>query len=268
MIRLRFVPLLVLPLLGSCADGGSRGTGITTAQGNVTSVVVASRPAAAPASLVARVMGWFRFPREASANGNVGGIQVVVEGSDFAGVTDPNGLFSVQGNFGGPTVLRFLRPQDGLDIRLFIDPPAGAILTLNDVQLDRGGARTARRDIDFEGFVVGTRCPEERVTTVSRFRPDDGNSYVVRVGGAALRDERGNPVSCASLAGGEALRTAGIVNDDGTIGAFDARVRSGNSGSGGGDPSEPSEPDDTSGPDDVSESEELEDGGPEDADDR
>ena len=264
-MRLRFVPFLILLLLGSCADGGSRGTGITTAQGNVVSVVVATRPPSVPKTFLARAIDLLRIPREASADGNLGGIQVFVDGSEFAGVTDPNGLFSVQGGFGGPTVLRFFRPQDGLDARLVIDPPAGATLTLSDVRLDRGQARPARRDIDFDGLVVGTRCPEERVTTVSRFRPGDGNSYVVRVGGSALRDERGNPVSCTSLVGGETLRTAGIVNDDGTIGAYEARVRE--SESHGGNPSGPSEPDDPDDPDDVSESEEPDVSAPDDGDD-
>ncbi|MGH7858757.1 MAG: hypothetical protein ACREQY_15635, partial [Candidatus Binatia bacterium] len=153
------IPLILL--LSSCAgDGGGRGSGVSTVQGNITRVIMASgRPAVAP-SFLRRLADALSFPTVATARNEIEDIRVIVEGTDFEGVTDPNGFFTVVGMFGGPVAVVFQRPDDGVTARAAIRIPAGGTLTLNDVEIDnrRGEAEPESQAIAFEGLVKDTQC--------------------------------------------------------------------------------------------------------------
>jgi hypothetical protein len=170
----------------------------------------------------------------ADADSGVGGIVVEIEGTPFQTRTDPNGLFSVGGDYAGPVRVLFERSEDGLRGRIAVNVPAGGTLTLNDVEIDtpREQATARRQDVGFDGLVESTDCSRSVAVFVSRFRPDDGNRYTVRLGESALRDSRGNRLSCSDLRGGDRVLVQGIVNDDGTIGAVDAEKRETSGGSG------------------------------------
>jgi membrane-associated protease RseP (regulator of RpoE activity) len=228
MNRTRTALALVLAL-AACAgeDGGSRGTGISTVQGNVIAVRTAARPDPETRNWIAWLHELAPGAATAEADGGVGGILVRIEGTPFQGRTDPNGLFSVGGDYAGPVSVLFQRPEDGLRGRIAVNVPAGGTLTLNDVEIDtpREQARARRQDLGFDGLVESTDCPRNAAAFVSRFRPDDGNRYTVHLGDSALHDSRGNRLSCSDLRAGDWVRVRGIVNDDGTIGAVDAEKR-------------------------------------------
>lgn len=264
--------LLALALaLAACADGGSRGTGITTAQGNVAFVRSATRLERSPQSLLARLRDLLAGPRVATAQSAVEGITVRVEGTPLSGVTDTNGFFVLGGDFSGPVILLFQRPSDGTTARIGVSIPAGGVLTLVNLEVDgrSGRANAEREDLSFHGVVLATNCPSETADVVSRLRPQ-GESYTVRLGGSALRDSQGAPLPCTALQGGTGVRVAGVVNRDGTISAVEARVENESSGSGegGGDDdgaSDDDEREDISPPNGDGEEEEDEtddDGGP------
>src|SRR5262245_62528024 len=91
--------ILTVAALASCAEGGSRGSGISTAiRGNVQRVQSASllRSQAASPGLLARVRDIWDIDATAHARSPVEGIAVVIEGTDIRGQTDANGDFSVR----------------------------------------------------------------------------------------------------------------------------------------------------------------------------
>lgn len=239
--------LCLLVALGSCGlDGGSSGTGITTAQGNIVSVQVAHVPRKSTGgvgTLFAALRAIVEIPTVASAGSGVEDIRVSIEGTNFTTRTDANGLFSVRGSFAGPLGLIFQRPDDGLNARIVVSVPAGGTLTLNNVRVDGQMSQTTvdSQVLDFKGLVAGTNCPGDTIALVSQQRPDDGNSFTVRVRGSNLRDSQGNSVGCQDLHGAERVSCRGVVSQrDGSIGGAEVDVeedsgrdgQDGNSGSG------------------------------------
>src|SRR5690349_6629956 len=84
--RAMLLPLLAL--LGACAEGGIRGSGISTSVvGNVASV--------------------------AGSPGGLAGIRVAVVGSGVSAKTDRDGNFSLVGPFDGLATVRFAPPGGG-----------------------------------------------------------------------------------------------------------------------------------------------------------
>jgi hypothetical protein len=199
-------------LLCSCAsDGGSSGTGITTAEGNVVSVLRAAA-AMSPA------------PRDVRLDEALGGIRVSVEGTDIAGETDSSGAFRVRGDYDSEVTLLFARAQDGLAARLAVNVPAGGTLTLVDVALDAasGTAQPQHQGVDFDGTIVAVDCAAGELQLVSQQRPDDGDHYVVLLASSTVVDAMGADVPCARLTPGEDAHVVGAVEPDGSFG--DARV--------------------------------------------
>jgi len=194
--RFPFVLSLALALSLAACDGGSRGSGITTAEGNVESLQAAETAA------------------------GVSGIRVAVEGTDVADETDAAGSFSLRGRFEGDVVIRFALPNGGA-ARIPVNAPAGGLLTLERVHLDAdsGQASAASQSVVFEALVVGVDCDGSELELVSRHRSAvDTDVYDVRLEDSSIRDAAGSSLSCADLHAGDALDLSGSVNEDGTFG--------------------------------------------------
>jgi hypothetical protein len=191
--------LLSIVVLGSCAEGGSRGSGIgTLVEGNVVSV-----------------------ESDASASQGIEGIRVAIEDTDAHGRTDAAGRFSLRGSFGGSVSLAFELAEDGATARIAINVPDGGTLTLNDVRIHaRSGEATAdRQDVDFEGIVTDIDCAASTIVMVStRQAPSDSDTYTVRLDTSTLLDANGAVLGCGDLRGGERATVQGTVNPDETFG--------------------------------------------------
>ncbi|HSD09364.1 MAG TPA: hypothetical protein VLF14_00140 [Candidatus Binatia bacterium] len=227
MKSIRSTALLSLVLaLGAC-EGGSRGSGITTVQGNVESVEAAFRDSPRRRSEFAWLTRLLAAEGTADADGALEGIRVSVEGSSIADDTDVNGFFSLRGHFEGDVAIRFERPIDEASARMAVNVPAAGMLTLNNVTIDgRNGEATAESaDVAFDGLVASADCSAETLGLVS----SEGSStetdvYVVDLDTSSLHDAKGTPVACEELTVGEAARLAGSVNADGTFGNADIEV--------------------------------------------
>ena len=205
-------------------DGGSRGSGITTAEGNVASVQSAERHAAPAATKLARWRAWMPAAAVAHAQAALEGIRVFVDGTPFTTETDAEGVFHLSGRFDGEVVIRFQRTGDTTPAAILVNAPAGGTLTLNDVEVnEQSGVASARsQQVVFEGLVADPRCPEQRVTMVSRHRgPTDTDVYTVRLDTSSLHDAKGTPLTCESLVEGDLLRVVAEVDSDGTFGHGD-----------------------------------------------
>jgi len=215
-----------LVLLMAGCDGGSRGSGITTAQGNVDSVQTAQRGggSAAKPTALARLRALLPVFATAHAQAGVEGIRVFVEGTSVADETDADGSFVLRGEFDGVVVIRFQRAADAPSAAIAVNAPAGGTLTLNDVRIDeRSGEATAQtQGVVFDGLVSDASCSTQTVHMVSRHRsPTDTDVYTVRLATSSLHDVQGEPVPCEALVEGDLLRLQGTVNDDGTFGNAD-----------------------------------------------
>ncbi|MGH7819350.1 MAG: hypothetical protein ACREQ9_06235, partial [Candidatus Binatia bacterium] len=222
----RAILLVTLLALASCAgDGGGRGSGVSTVQGNVARVIAAS---AAPArsSFLAHLGELFSFPSVARARNEVEGIRVMVEGSDAEGLSDANGFFIVVGDFGGSVGLVFQRPEDGLTARTGVRIPPGGTLSMNNVEIDnrRGEVEVESQSVAFEGVVKETDCESERMDIASRPGTEDEEVFITRIDDEVLHDEEGRPVACEDAEAGTAIEVEGIVEEDGTVVATEAEV--------------------------------------------
>ena len=190
--------LLSMVALGSCAEGGSRGSGIgTLVEGNVTSVATDAGSA------------------------DVGGIRVAIEDTGEHGRTDANGRFSLRGSFGGSVNLAFELPEGGATARIAINVPDAGTLTLNDVRIDTrtGDVAADSQDVDFEGLVVETDCDAPTITMLSTHQAaSDTDQYTVRLDTSSLLDANGAVLGCGDLRGGERATVQGTVNPDETFG--------------------------------------------------
>ena len=206
-------------IAGACAsDGGSSGTGITTAQGNIASAQAASlrQPRSDRRTVFARWLEYVLPETTAVADAGVGGITVTVGGTGISTATDPSGSFRLQGDFAGSFELLFTRAEDGLTASLEMSEPRGGTLTLADVHLDgpSGKASADRRMVDFEGVIVQTDCSQGTIQVVSRAAPDDGNRYTIHLANSPVTDDQGRSLSCGDLKVGSAIHARGDVRDD------------------------------------------------------
>jgi hypothetical protein len=219
--RIALVLSFILALAG--CDGGSRGSGITTAEGTVESIQLALLgPSHAPA-----LGGWATFRRwmtlegRAEAQAGVAGIRVLVEGTSIEDETNAEGAFSLRGNFQGDVVIRFELPMTGAIASIAVNVPAGGVLTLDRVHIDaRSDQATAQRQgVVFDGLVAGTDCAGSTLQLVSsQARATDTDVYDVRLEGSSIRAANGSPLPCQALRVGDPVRLQGTVNDDGTFG--------------------------------------------------
>jgi hypothetical protein len=223
-------PAAMLPLilaLAACAsEGGSRGSGISTAvTGNVDMVQTAAWPhrrrAANPGAL-ATLRELVAVEKIARARTVLEGITVAVEETNVHGQTDASGHFALQGNFEGHVNLLFQLPDAGGNARLAINVPAGGTLILNNVHVDTaaGEAVAETQGVDFDGIIVAIDCDGLTLTLVSVQRsPGDTDQYTVRLDTSSLQDMHGNTLECVDLRNGEQAALQGRVNpDDGTFG--------------------------------------------------
>lgn len=220
-------PVALLPILTlwACAEGGTRGSGIsTTVAGNVAVIQTTALPRRARSGslgFLAELREFFRIETVARARTAIEGIHVAIEGTDVQGQTDANGSFSLQGDFHGHVNVVFQPPDDGGPARLAIDVPAAGTLTLHNVRLDtaRGEAVPETQDVDFEGIITDIDCQGFTLTLVSaQDNPPDTDQYVLRLDTSSLLDAEGNPLSCGDLRGGDQATVRGTVNPDGTFG--------------------------------------------------
>jgi hypothetical protein len=223
--RALLLPCILMLGCSSCAmDGGSRGSGISTTQGNVDSVEMAAMltPHRGSAeTLLAALRRSLWMESVASARTEFEGIVVTVEGTSATGETDANGVFSIRGDFEGQLSLLFQRADDGLSARIAVNIPAGGTLTLNNVRIDNpsGQAMAESQAVDFEGLITQIDCSGDTLTMVSTQRsPTDTDTYTVRPNTSSLEDARGDPIDCQSLQDGQQVHVTGSVNEDGTIG--------------------------------------------------
>jgi len=212
------IGLLLFLALASCAsEGGSRGSGISTAVlGNVASVQSAA--AAAPA---ARLGAALTLAAPAYAQGAVEGIRVTVEGTAAEAETDENGRFSLTGDFEGRLILVFQLADDAAAATVPINVPAAGTLTLNNVIVDTrtGEASAERQDVSFEGIVTSANCQNLTLAMMSvQQSPTDVDLYSVQLDTSTVEDAQGNVLRCEDLYGGARALLQGTVNTDGSFG--------------------------------------------------
>jgi hypothetical protein len=194
--RMMLLPLLLV--LSACAEGGGRGSGISTfVLGNVASV----QPAGMPTDRA--------------------GIVVSVEGTTVADETNESGGFALRGAFDGMVTLVFALPDDGGEARLAVNVPAGGTLTLSNVDVDaqQGVAVPETAAVDFTGAITAAYCSTG--TLVMQSSPtigDDVDRYLVDLTTSSLQNTHGQPVPCSAVQIGQRASVQGLVNDDGTFG--------------------------------------------------
>jgi Carboxypeptidase regulatory-like domain len=224
-MRVWRLPAMALGLtlaVTSCAGGGgSTGTGVsglTTAQGNVSSVQTSRAASRDPRILLARLLDTLAPVRVADALSGVANVTVRIEGTALSTTSDANGSFMLRGDFGGPITLIF-EQAGGSPTRLRVSVPTGGTLTLTDVDLDErsGAAVAASRNLEFDGVVTAANCAASALDMVSEATPNDGNHYPVNVQSATLRDASGMPIACGDLSAGDVLAVQGLVRDDGGV---------------------------------------------------
>jgi hypothetical protein len=219
--------LLPILALWACAEGGIRGSGISTVvEGNVASVQPVARlgtPDTASPGLLAGLREFLANEAENVAHAQTGleGIRVTVEGTRARGLTDANGHFSVHGRFEGPVSVVFEPPGDGGSARLVTSVPGGGTVTLTNVSLDteQGQAIAETQDVDFDGTISEANCADLTLTMVSvYYTGGDRGRYTLQLDTSSLEDTHGNALTCEDLQGGEHAMVRGMVNPDLTFG--------------------------------------------------
>jgi hypothetical protein len=225
MNRRRAALLSLLLALSACAEGGTRGSGIsTTVQGNVVMVQTATLSPPRPlrsSALLAGLQELFALEHAAGAGSAIQGISVDVEGWSGKDQTDAMGRFALHGPFDGFVTVVFQVPDDGGSARITVNVPAGGMLTLNNVRLDTqdGTASADTQAVDFEGIITETDCRALTVAMVSsQSSTTDSDHYTLRLDTSVVHDSQGNTLSCEDLRAGERATVQGAVNPDGTFG--------------------------------------------------
>ncbi len=225
MNRITAALLALFCILGGCAEGGSRGSGISTAvEGNVASVQIASLPPAprgATPTRLGTLHDLLAVEGVARAGTDLEGIEVSLEGTAFQAPTDAEGRFSLHGNFEGDATLVFQRPAGNLLARLPINVPAAGTLTLTNVHIDaaQGEASPESQSAQFEGVITAIDCGASTMSMRSvQQSPTDLDLYTIRLDTSVVRDSRGNVLSCSDLQNGQQALVQAQVNTDGSFG--------------------------------------------------
>jgi len=222
-MRWRALMLLGLAaMLGACGsiDGGSSGTGITTAEGNIVKVV-----ADAAASLSSANSGTDAHAGlgmvMAEAPAALAGIEVAVEGTSSSASTDESGNFQIRGRLPAVFTLVFSRSDVGPLARLTVTIPGGGTLTLNDVTIvaSQQSATPVSQDADFHCTIAQTDCAAGTMSFVNAGAPySDGGQYVLVLAGSSIQTAMGAPVACAELQPGDYATVRGQAFPDLTFG--------------------------------------------------
>jgi hypothetical protein len=219
--------LAVILAFGGCAEGGSRGSGISTAVlGNVVRVqTAASRdPSSGEAPRVmAQLRAFFASQVESveGAPADLEGITVAVEGTGIHGETDANGDFSVAGDFEGMISLVFELPNGGGQARIALNVPAAGTLTLTNVVIDTEAEQAVAetQEVDFDAIITAIDCDALiLILASSQEVSDDDDDYTLRLDTSSVRDSSGTPVPCGNLRSGDRASVRGLVEPDGTFG--------------------------------------------------
>lgn len=199
-------------------DGGSSGTGITTAEGNVVNVVAS---AAAHAAAVESMAGAAMAQSPAAAGtGDLAGIDVAVEGTSLDATTDGSGAFSLRGPLPGVFTLVFSRPGGETLGRITVTIPGGGTLNLHDVSLDVAtqSATAVRQDAVFQCTIAGADCPGGTMSFVNLGAPYEQGEYVLALAGSSLENADGSPLACQDLVAGHDASVQGQAFPDLTFG--------------------------------------------------
>jgi len=220
-VRIALLSFFVLGLAG--CDGGSRGSGITIADGTVESVQIAllAPSPVRPAGIWATFHRWITLEGRAEAQAGVAGIRVFIEGTSIEDETNADGAFSLRGDFEGDVVIRFELPTTGATATIAVNVPAGGILTLDRVHIDAqsGQAMPQSQTVRFDGVVTDSECAAKMLQLVSTQRsPMDTDVYDVNLQGSSIRDANGAPLPCQALRVGDHVRLQGTVDADGSFG--------------------------------------------------
>jgi hypothetical protein len=223
-LRIALLLAFVLGLAG--CDGGSRGSGITTAEGTVESIQTAilAPSRTRPLGGWATFRRWLTFEGRAEAQAGVAGIRVLIEGTFIEDETNAEGAFSLRGDFEGDVTIRFELPTTGAT-SIAINAPAGGVLTLDRIHIDArtGQATPQSQTVRFDGVVTSIQCAASMLQLVSSQRSQtDTDVYDVSLEGSSIRDANGLPLPCEALRSGDHVRLQGTVNDDGSFG--DAQI--------------------------------------------
>ncbi len=225
MNRITAALLALICTLGGCAEGGSRGSGISTAvEGNVAGVQIASllpAPRGATRPRLGTLHDLLAVEGVARAGTDLEGIEVTIEGTAFQAQTDAAGRFSLHGSFEGDVTLIFQRPADSLLARLAINVPAAGTLTLNNIHIDaaQGQASPESQSAQFEGVITAIDCSTSTMSMRSvQQSPTDLDLYTIRLDTSVIRDSRGNVLSCSDLQNGQQALVQAQVNPDGSFG--------------------------------------------------
>ena len=216
---------VVLVVVALC-DGGSRGSGVTTVEGNVANVQTALRPSSpvTASTAIARLKAFIAPEGTARAQAEIEGIQVSIDGTPLTTFTDSNGFFTLGGRFESDVIIRFQHMADGSPATIPVNVPAAGTLTLSDVTIDEhnGQATAQRQNVDFEALLVDADCSAGTLGVVSSHRSaTDTDVYTVRLDSSSLHDSQGAEVSCEELRRGDTLRIRGIVHADGAFAEAD-----------------------------------------------
>ncbi len=203
----RTLLVLLLPaVLTSCggggglgADGGVSGSGLSSVTGNVTEI--------------------------AGANDDVGGIRVLVQGTDVETLTDDDGSFTLTGEFDGPVTVVF-ELDDGGRAETMVEVPTGGNVDLEDITVDpeEEEARPTRQIVTFSGVVQEADCAADTLLVVAG---DDAQQtrFSVRLDDAFVHDAAGAPIACADIRPRDEARVQGEVLEDDRIGNADVEIR-------------------------------------------
>ena len=207
--------VLIFALCG-CAEGGSRGSGISMSVfGNV--VRVQTTAPATPAGDMTPAVG---TPQPAGAGTDLQGIEVSIEGTQVRGTTDADGNFSIAGDFEGWVNLVFSLPNQGGEARASLNVPAAGMLTLHNVVLytHSGDAVAETQAVQFDSIITGIDCPGQILTLVSSQRgPGDDDNYRLRLDSSTIVNGTGQQVPCAALQLNEQAAIDGFVDPEGSF---------------------------------------------------
>ncbi len=198
--------LLALLLVAGC--GGSSGSRPPT----VVSGNVRSASAAAAAHGIERLWRMVRAWWNGEAVAQVPGIAVAIDGTSTSTTTDDQGLFRLEGNQFGPSVLHFT--GSGTDARFRLTLPSGGEVDLIDVDLTGSEIDVAEHRIHFEGPITGIDCRAALLQVLS------GEQVAFRVRlqpSTSIVDQNGNPLGCGDLIIGRSADVQGTVNDAGDV---------------------------------------------------
>lgn len=203
--------LVIFTLALASCSGSSDHRPPTVVAGNVRSVSAT----ATTRGPFLRLAAWWR----AEAVAQVPGIVVAIENSSTAATTDADGVFRLEGNHFGPSVLHFT--GTGADAQLAVTLPSGGELDLLDVDLQGSSITVATQQIHFDGPITGVDCQRGLMQVLS------GELVAFRVRlqpTTSIVDADGATLPCGDLVTGPTADVQGIVDSRGFVQALAIRV--------------------------------------------